>query len=59
MFNFIKKNKHTGRITRKLVYMYEPSSLNNHSKEFKEERKGKKKFKELGEIFKYLFTNQI
>ena len=23
--------------------MYEPSSLNNHSKEFKEERKGKKK----------------
>ena len=29
--------------------MYEPSSLNNQSKEFKE----------LGDIFKYLFTNQI
>ena len=43
------KNKHTGKITRKWVYMYESSSLNNQSEEFKE----------LGDIFKYLFTNQI
>lgn len=49
MFSMYSKSKHTGKITRKYVYMHEPNSLDNSLKHVKE----------FEEILKYPCTDQI